>query len=221
MSNYKRLGLYGFSASVLFGATFYFAGFTEENHSVKLENLTRSDPANGTIFRQLSASLAGEDEIPGEEGFAAFLRSQERIMAELAALNSRIANFESRIGDIEKKSPPEQPSEQVLSTEAHELKEAYALAEEDFYAQPVDPQWDAEMTMSLSNMESIIGEYSKDLVNISFQECRSNACRVEFTYSEDAPPLDPAMMAARGASRMFFDTSFEDGMGKTVVIYQR
>ncbi len=152
---------------------------------------------------------------------------QSGLLEEIKDLNARMSYLDSRVASMEAegKGNAEQDPENELGLAEREFRDdgeqSYQLAEETFYGQGFDLAWDAEMTASLDDVESILADYSNGAVAISSQECRSDMCRVVFSSNDDAPPLYPVMLSAKGASKMVFDSIIEDGVEKTVVIYQR
>ncbi len=171
-----------------------------------------------------STQLVAVSEFEGlnniEDRLAELQASQTQALESVDLLVNQLNQLTLRMDDIESS----QFSSEDTTNIEYELDAQvsdYILAEETFFGQDVDSQWDAEMTRSLSDMEASLLEYANQSVEITSQECRRDSCRIEFTRIEDGPPLFPVMLAVEGASKMLFDSVVENGIEKTTVIYQR
>lgn len=102
-----------------------------------------------------------------------------------------------------------------------QARELYSAAEDQFYNEGFDSNWDARMSLALSDIESRITNYSNDGIVIKSQECRSNSCRVEFEVGLGTPLIHPVMLATTEAPNMHFDSSKTSNGETLTVIYQK
>lgn len=192
--------------------------------SEKLPVTNPSGSATESKREELKHSQKTKDELMAEDdALAAIQEAQVQVLAALSNIESRLEKLDARVDLLENS-----PEESVGSTDVaddlfpeEDHREAFIAAEEMFYSQGYDPAWDAEMTRSLNEVQSVIDEFSDGAITMTHQECRQDACRVVLSSDGTGPGLYPVLLSAQGSSHMIFDHYVEDGVDKTVVIYQR
>lgn len=117
----------------------------------------------------------------------------------------------------------ETPEAQEASGAAqkNEHRERFALLEEAFFAEPLDPEWSATMETEWSRIESRLQHHTSGETSIEYYECRGSTCRVEFTHSENAPGSMPAMIASPLSSQVVLQSVVDGETKKTIALYKK
>lgn len=97
----------------------------------------------------------------------------------------------------------------------------FALLEEQFYAEPIDADWAADMQRDFHVIESRLEEFTAATTFIDHRECRSGSCRVEFVHERSVPPLLPALIASPRNTHVSLKTVVQDGKPKTIALYHK
>lgn len=103
----------------------------------------------------------------------------------------------------------------------NEHRERFALLEEAFFAEPLDPEWSATMEREWSRIESRLQHHTAGDTSIEYYECRGNTCRVEFAHGNKAPALMPALIASSLNSQVVLQSITEGGTEKTIALYKK
>ena len=112
--------------------------------------------------------------------------------------------------------------EQQLRDEGRAFDNNFLNLQHTVLGEIVDESWQIEMAQSLQEVEQRLRDFELNSTRLVSQDCRSTACVVEFTHTnENDKSLLPRLLAARAASSVMVKQLSEGGQDKTVAIYQR
>lgn len=111
--------------------------------------------------------------------------------------------------------------EAQIAARTEGARDEFMLLEEQFYAEPLDPQWAATMQRDFHGIEARLIEHTHGGTYIEYQECRSSTCRVQFTHDSRAPALLPALIASPNNAHVVLQSVSEDGVEKTIALYSQ
>lgn len=111
--------------------------------------------------------------------------------------------------------------EAQLAATTDGVRDQFMLLEEQFYAEPLDPQWSATMHRDFHGIEARLIEHTHGGTYIEYQECRSSTCRVQFAHDTGVPALLPALIASPRNANVVLQSVSEDGVEKTIALYSQ
>lgn len=157
-----------------------------------------------------------------EQQISVLKQAQNEIIESIASLESQLSIVSvnpsrNESGEVDLN----EDVQQEISDEIELSQEYYQDAEDEFFNESYDVSWDSEMSSELSGIEIMLEDYSDGSVTVMSQECRSSSCRLVLEMDQGAPPINPVMLAANGASKMVYNTGKINDRETVTIIYQK
>lgn len=174
------------------------------------ESQQRHELQDAPHYAQLAASLTA-------------LRTEHKeVKRQLQALEAEVAQLMAqRPADTERRENSGAPATHRDGHGDQQVQQQFGLLEEQFYAEPIDAGWAADMQRDFHVIESRLEEFTAATTYIDHHECRSDSCRVEFIHEHSVPTLLPALIASPRNSRVSLKTVMQDGKPKTIALYHK
>ena len=161
------------------------------------------------------------------EKIHALIRINESLSKQLIDLQSKMIFLEKKSADIANTNQGEDKEKTITPEQALAQQESefdfFQEAYDRIYLEAYDPFWDAQMHTSFEAIETRLRQLNVGAMELSDSECRSNTCRVEFTYGDEAIDLNiiSALIAAPGSSQVLLKHIDEGETKKTIAVYTR
>lgn len=174
----------------------------------------QQDVQDAPHFAQLAASLTA-------------LRTEHKeVKRQLETLEKQVAELKAQQAASAVRVEQQEDHGRVPAAYSDEhndepVEQPFSQLEEQFYAEPIDAQWAAEMQRDFHVIESRLQEFTAATTYIEHRECRSGSCRVEFVHEQSVPTLLPALIASPRNARVSLRTVMQDGNPKTIALYHK